>query len=135
VLTPAKPEWTWPAKAAGGASVRVTLVWIDPPGPPNTSVKLNDPTKALVHDLDLVVLDPKGNRHFPWSLTLNRTGTGDAEVLSRDRPNTVDNVERVDIPKERVEAGDWSVTVRLGSFASGRDRQAFALVVTGLVPP
>jgi subtilisin family serine protease len=46
---------------AGETELKLTLAWDDVPGTPNV-------LRALVYDLDLVVHDPLGVRHYPWTL-------------------------------------------------------------------
>ena len=68
----------------------VTLAWTDPAGEVNAGDK-NDPTPALVHDLDVVVTHESGEVFYPWSLQV-----GDGEVTAvKDQPNRRDNVERI----------------------------------------
>jgi subtilisin family serine protease len=50
-------------KEAGSVpDVRVTLAWDDPAADPTEDPSL----PRLVNDLDLVVIDPTGARHYPW---------------------------------------------------------------------
>jgi hypothetical protein len=42
----------------------VTLTWDDLPGSPAYSAA----AAKLVNDLDLVLIDPEGNKHYPWQL-------------------------------------------------------------------
>ncbi|MBZ0171187.1 MAG: S8 family serine peptidase, partial [Phycisphaerales bacterium] len=44
----------------GTPELRLTVAWDDVPGTPNVS-------PALINDLDLVVVDPSGGRHYPWT--------------------------------------------------------------------
>jgi subtilisin family serine protease len=133
-LTAAKKAFTWRGRSKGDEPIRVTLVWIDPPGEPNTSKDLNDSGPALVHDVDLVVTnDAKpGEPHYPWTLGFERKDlTKPAESARQDRANHVDNVERVDVVKADAAAGEWSVAVAIPSLDTKQD---FALVVSGLEP-
>ena len=114
----------WRGEGRAGRSVRVTLVWIDPPGSPNLQ-GLDDRTPVLVHDLDLLVTSPGGDAHYPWSLDPERP----AMAATRNAPNRVDNVERVDVAEEDVVDGVWKVTVSAPAAAEG---QEFALVIGGL---
>ena len=104
-------------------SVRVTLVWIDPPGA-SASGRINDRTPVLVNDLDLVVTAPGGTIRHPYTLD----ETDPHRPARQDRPNRLDNVERVDAP---AAAGTWNVSVKAERIAAGA-RQSFALVVSGL---
>jgi uncharacterized repeat protein (TIGR01451 family) len=79
--------------------LKFTLVWDDPPGLENAGT-------ALVNDLDLIVLDPNGTRHYPW--TLDPTQPAAPAVRTRaDRLNVVEQVQ-VDGP---VTPGTWTISV------------------------
>jgi hypothetical protein len=84
--------------APGDPEFKVTIAWDDAPAVPFAS-----PT--LVNDLDLVVIDPNGNRQYPW--TLNPANPG-ANAL-RTQPNTLDNIEQVLV--ENPTPGVWQVNV------------------------
>jgi hypothetical protein len=87
---------------------------------------LNDPTKVLVHDLDLSIVAPgTGATHWPW--TLNRGTPGAAAV--RTQRNEVDNVEQVviDAPSPAV------YIVRVG-HTGGSFSQDYSLLISGLIP-
>lgn len=49
---------------AGLPQLKITLAWDDPEGDPNSA---STDTK-LVNDLDLVLVDPNGVKHYPWLL-------------------------------------------------------------------
>jgi hypothetical protein len=104
--------------------LRVTMAYTDPPG--TTAA-----TKALVNDLDLVVIAPDGKRYF------GNHGLLDGNV-SREggTPDRVNNVENVFLDKPAP--GVWRVRVaahriawgqRSGTMAADQD---FALVVSGV---
>lgn len=48
----------------GPVSAKVTLTWDDLPGDPALAAAV----PKLVNDLDLVLIDPDGNKHYPWQL-------------------------------------------------------------------
>ncbi|RMF76815.1 MAG: hypothetical protein D6744_12010, partial [Planctomycetota bacterium] len=79
--------------------LKVTMAWDDPPGTP-----LVNP--ALVNDLDLVVLDPSGTQHFPW--TLGGLANPSAPAV-QTQANHVDNIEQVYVAAPV--AGVWTVEV------------------------
>lgn len=122
-------------RARAGTEVKVTLVWIDTPGRPVAG--LNPPDQMLVDDLDLLLLDPRGRRHFPWSA--DRTPTGEKvegcfEPTGSGRPcpaNRKDNVEQVQVPPNQVRDGVW--TVRVSRYRGAADKP-YALVLSGLEP-
>lgn len=113
-----------------GDPVRATLVWIDPPGMPNGG-GIDDPTPALVNDLDLRLIDPSGKVHHPYGLDLTNlwnVAEQRPHPARRDRANRVDNVEVVDAGGA---AGTWKIEIRAERLGNGGS-QSFALVVSGL---
>jgi subtilisin family serine protease len=106
--------------------IRVTIAWLDPPAPASSD-KLDDTTPTLQNDLDLELVGPDGAVHYPYSLD-RRDPLAQA---TRSGPNTVDNVEVIDIdsPPQR---GTWLVRVKADKLKP-RVTQTFALVVSGLV--
>ncbi len=66
------------------AEMKITIVWDDPAATPNVATN-------LVNDLDLVVIDPNGVTHFPW--TLNPAIP--AAPAARDRADRLNNIEQV----------------------------------------
>lgn len=101
----------------GTGSLKVTLAWDDRPGVENAAV-------ALVNDLDLVVIDPTGSRHFPW--TLNPAEP--ARPATRDREDRLNVVEQVFV-SDTVPAGDWAVMV-VGHNVPAGPLQKYALAFT-----
>jgi len=99
--------------AAGAGPLRITLAWDDEPAADGAN-------PCLVNDLDLVVTNPNGVRHFPWTLNPANT-TAPAVRNSEDHANNLEQV-LVDVPVP----GNWSVVVRGTTVASGM--QAFSLV-------
>lgn len=94
-----------------------SISWTDVPG--ELSIGANDPTPALVNDLDIRVT--QGDDSFePWKLTsINTNDKGD---------NIVDPYERVDVENA---SGDYTITVtHKGTLADGPVN--FSLVVTGM---
>ncbi len=85
-------------EVSGESTLKVTLAWDDAPATPNV---LN----TLVNDLDLVVIDPNGVRHFPWTLDPN---VPDAPA-TQDAVDSINNIEQVvvDLPT----AGTWTIRV------------------------
>jgi hypothetical protein len=118
-------DFEWKGRRSGSGGIRVTLVWLDPPGPANTG-GLDDPKPCLVHNLDLVVAGPDGTPHLPWRLDPKNP----SRAAERGR-NRIDNVERVDVPTGALAAGTWTVRITVPPKARGRHA---ALVVGGLDP-
>ena len=118
--------WDSEVLADGGAfeacfnasELRVTLVWTDPPGSLSAS-------KALVNDLDLVVIAPNGTVHMGNGWTRWDEAHGPHAV-----PDSDNNCEQVRIGQG---AGVYTIRVRGANVPLGP--QAFALVVTGRGAP
>jgi len=89
---------------AGASELRLTATWLD-------AYNGGTAAKRLIHDLDLVVTDPLGNRAFPW--TLDPANPHNDAV--KTAVNTIDNIEQVlvDSPME----GEWTVTMRAVSIS------------------
>ncbi|CAM9449287.1 unnamed protein product, partial [Hapterophycus canaliculatus] len=92
-----------------GVELRATLCWIDPPATALSATQLQ-------HDLDLVVKAPSGATYTMWM-----SGASD----------TVNVIERVIVPAETVESGEWSVLVSAKGLLT--DKQSYSLVVTGAI--
>lgn len=110
---------------APGTALRVTLAWHDPAGAPN-GAGVDDPTPALVNDLDVVLVAPDQQSTFqPWRLTADSPSAS----ATRSTPNRVDNVEVIDVDADdNVWSGRWSVRVTSNGSLSPRGRaQAFAI--------
>jgi hypothetical protein len=115
----------------GEPELRVTLAWTDPLGTTAAA-------KALVNNLDLIVIAPDGKRNY------GNHGLLDGNV-SREggAPDRINNVENVFL--EKPATGVWRVQVVAHRIAWAQQRgtaswdQSFALVVAGVerdpVPP
>lgn len=108
----------------GATSLIASITWTDVPGVANTgSGPVNDPTPALVNDLDIRVTNGS-TTFYPWRLPSNllfaSTRTGD---------NNIDNVEVVKI--DTPVAGNYTITItHKGTLQQGP--QDYSLVVTGI---
>ena len=95
--------------------IKITLAWNDrEAGTPN------DGGKELINDLDLVLVDPAGGAHFPYTLD-------PANPLSKvrvDSPDRLNNLEQVAI--SNPVPGWWNVKVSGYSVPTGP--QSFSLV-------
>lgn len=96
--------------------MNLTIAWIDPPAAANVA-GLNDRTPTLVLDFDLVLIDPAGKPHFPWSLDPDRP----AAQATNSGPNHRDNVERIDVFEEYDAAGIWSAKITAPAEATGHE--------------
>jgi hypothetical protein len=64
----------------GTPSVRVTLAWDDQASHP--LVPIDEP--YLVNDLDLVLVDPSGTRHYPWQVNQTITDAASGATLANN---------------------------------------------------
>jgi hypothetical protein len=107
ITSQAQNTWTI-AVPPQTSRLKVTLTWDDVPA-------LAGATKALLNDLDLAILAPSGQKHYPW--VLNTAPNADSLALpavkGRDTLNTVEQVE-IDHPV----AGLYSITVQAGALAT-----------------
>ncbi len=93
--------------------LKVSIVWDDPAATPNIAV-------ALVNDLDLIVTDPNGVRHYPW--TLNPANPGAAAV--RTQEDRLNNMEQVFVANPIP--GTWLVEIRGHDVPQGPQSVAIA---------
>ena len=115
-------SFTMTVQSVAGIPLTASITWTDLPGVANTGV-LNDPTPALVNDLDIRVAQI-GTTFFPWRLQSN----ADLNAL-RDGDNNVDNVELVKI--DNPNGGLYTITIsHKGTLVQGP--QNYSLVVTGI---
>ncbi|MFU8829054.1 MAG: S8 family serine peptidase [Phycisphaerales bacterium] len=95
---------------------KATIAWDDFPAIPNVS-------STLVNDLDLVVTDPSGVRHFPW--TLDPSAPDNPAV--RTQEDNVNNIEQVFV--ENAMPGTWIVEIRGTNVPEGP--QSVSLATSG----
>lgn len=106
-----------------GSALRATLAWLDPPGP------FDDPDRAaLVNDLDVQLIAPDGETVFyPWRLDRDDP----AAPASREAPNDVDNVERVDVAAgDNTWTGRWTLRLSASRPLQGGAAQAFSVIAS-----
>jgi hypothetical protein len=115
-----------------GTALRVTVAWLDPPGPPRVEP---DATPVLENDLDLSLVAPDGRTIFhPWSLDRERPEA----AASQNGPNRVDNVEVVDVDAaDNTFSGAWTLRVETpnGLFRGVPQPYAVAASVPIDAPP
>lgn len=104
--------------------VKVTLSWTDPEGKVKFG-SLDDVTPDLVNDLDLRLIDVKGNIYYPWMLKRQ-----DGRIIAVQGDNTVDNLEQITV----VNALDLNELVLEVSYKSKiyRGVQSYSLLVSGI---
>lgn len=103
---------------AGQTELNVTLYWNDP-------AAANGANKALVNDLDLVVIGPDGKEVLPWTLD---PSPDNVSKPAKRTENRRDNHERVRIVADKAQdtlpAGQYTIRVK-GHYVP-RGPQAFA---------
>ncbi len=102
---------------SGATMVRLTLAWDDPAAAENAAA-------TLVNDLDLVVIDPLGVRHYPWTLD-PANPSAPAVRTAEDHRNVLEQVQ----VEGAVPEGAWTVQVVGGYVATGAS-QRYALAFT-----
>ena len=104
--------------------IKVTLSWTDPEGKVKFG-SLDDVTPDLVNDLDLRLIDVKGNIYYPWMLKRQ-----DGRIIAVQGDNTVDNLEQIAV----VNALDLNELVLEVSYKSKiyRGVQSYSLLVSGI---
>ncbi|GBG63718.1 hypothetical protein CBR_g39260 [Chara braunii] len=92
---------------------RVTLVWMDPPA-------VIGALSPMVHDLDLLLIDSKGNVTYPNGLS---------------SPDRLNNVERIVISQPDLSSGNFTVRISAvtvyPTMLNNNAGQPYALVATG----
>ena len=108
-------EYNFPVTVAkGDQELKATIAWTDAAGTPYAS-------KALINDLDLILIDPNGVAYHPYTLS---PANPNAPAL-QDKPNRLDNVEQVRVAHPTP--GRWQIKVK-GYKVIGA--QTFSLVST-----
>ena len=102
--------------------LRATICWTDPPGEP-PAYTLDNPKKALVHDLDLRIESAGGTVYKPW--ILDRTNPSAAATTG---DNVTDNVEQVIVRNPGT--GTYIISVS-HKDALTTSAQYVSLIVTG----
>ncbi len=117
---------TYTLKVRSGDELKISLVWIDPPGSAGSG-------KALVNDLDLVVEAPNGdvyfgNRRFNYGQS--------SPVLDNTEPDRLNSHEQVILGDP--DSGDYTLHVIGASVpgtgsvnAADSQQQGYALIATG----
>ena len=103
--------------------IRVTIVWIDQEGSPNTGF-IDDSTPALVNDLDLSLNPPSDKEHLAWALDPTQP-----DNKGERTGNSLDNIEVVDVFEDENEQGVWEINIT----SKANEDCDFALVVSGLI--
>ncbi len=120
--------YSFTVDADGTVPLMASICWTDPAGEVitgNAANLLDNPTPALVNDLDIRVI--KGNStYYPWKLN---PATPSAAATKGD--NVVDNFEKVQVDNA---SGTYTIQVsHKGSLRNGK--QAVSIIVTGITNP
>ena len=116
--------FTMNVNSPGGIPLIASITWTDVPGEANGgNLPANDPTPALVNDLDIRITKNTAT-YFPWELTPDPSSPA-----VRTGDNAVDNVEQVKI--DAPTAGQYTITVR-HKRALVTGNQKYSLVITGI---
>lgn len=100
-----------------------SITWTDVPSVAKNNTIENEPTSALVNNLDIKITKD-GVIYYPWKLQNN---PNDLAIRSED--NDVDNVEQIKI--DNPSAGEYLITVtHKGNLVNSN--QDFSLVITGI---
>ena len=116
--------FTMTVNSNGTAPLMASISWTDLPGTVNTGQTFpNDPTPALINDLDIRITKTASS-YFPWKLT-----TDASAPAVRTGDNAVDNMEQVKI--DAPTSGQYTITVTSkGTLVTGS--QKYSLVITGI---
>gem|GEM_PF-2366888 len=94
-----------------GEPLKISLVWLDPPGYENTGVAIGDAEPVLVNDLDITLEGCDGKIHYPWTLNPDINSGIDFIVAKRDKANDLDNVEQIYLYEHEVALGDYILNI------------------------
>lgn len=109
----------------GVSPIRATLCWTDPYGTAQTT--LDNPTRNLVNNLDLSLVNPAGQTNLPYVLAPTNPA-----LPATTGTNDLDNVEQVYVASPGV-VGLYSAIVRLRGALTGTN-QTYSLLLSGSLP-
>lgn len=107
----------------GVAPLEVTIAWTDPPGR-SPSMSLNPRDTILVNDIDLKLIAPDGQEHFPFLLDFK-----DPIAAPTTGVNWLDNVEKI-IVAEPVE-GEYIIELSHKKASLVNGKQIISLIGNG----
>ncbi len=120
--------YTFTVNADGSVPLMASICWTDPAGEVITgssSFMLDNPTPALVNDLDIRITK-NGTTYYPWKLNPANPG---AAAFKGD--NTVDNFEKIQVDNP---SGTYTVEIsHKGNLKYGK--QNVSVIVTGINNP
>ena len=109
-------------KANGKEPLIASISWTDPEGQFINNGDLNNPTAALINDLDIRITKD-GKTYFPWKMS---AAQANAKAIKGD--NSVDPFERIDIFEA---AGEYTITITHKGVLTN-ETQDFSLIVSGI---
>ncbi len=113
-----------PVVASGKGELIATISWTDPKAISNFTNRLNNPTKKLVNDLDIVI--KKGNTTYqPY--VLNPAFPAAAATKGN---NATDNVEKV-VVSDAIPGETYTIEIKHKGILE-RSQQAYSLLVSGV---
>jgi len=101
------------------STIKLTMVWIDPPGPAENPQIPDTQKPTLINDLDIWI-EKDGKKYYPFSLD----GEHPEKEATADTFNRVDNVEQIVI--ENAEAGEYRVYVK--AYKLNTKKQKYTIV-------
>jgi len=115
--------FTMTVNSNGTTPLIASITWTDLPGQIFNSGAANNPTPALVNDLDIRITR-NGTTYYPWKLT---SSPNNPAIRTED--NNVDNVEQIKI--DAPSAGQYTITINhKGTLVTGS--QKYSLIITGI---
>lgn len=100
------------------SEVKVTIAWDDVPATPLV-------IPSLVNDIDLIVIDPNGTTHYPWTIDPSNPGA----PAVRTSPDHLNNIEQVEI-----DAGLTGVyRIQITGYNIAEGPQEFSLMASPLL--
>jgi len=113
-----------PVYTNGSQPLVSTISWTDRPSS-NFTLYTNDPTPALVNDLDIRLISETAVVSFPWKLDV-----GNPASAATTGDNLVDNVEKVEAGTPSAQHTYLLQITHKGTLDMGP--QAFSLIVSGI---
>lgn len=111
------------------SEIVATICWTDPKGQ-RISVE-DSSTPTLVNDLDIVLIDPNGNHHFPFVMPFTTQRTLESmNFPATTGINSTDNVEMVKIKTPL--SGKYRLLITSKTAINPSSPQEYCLIVTGV---
>ncbi len=116
--------YTFSVQSDGANDLVVSLTWTDVPANLLPSGVNDDPTPAIMNDLDLRVSEDGGTTFYPWKLD-----PSDFSAAATTGDNLVDNIEKIEIAGA---SGEYIIQVSHKGNTLVNDAQTFSLIVSGI---